>query len=93
MPRLDDEQVRARMGSLRGWERAGTEIRKEWIFDSFKAAMAFANRVADLAEAQDHHPDILVQYSRVTLTLTSHDSGGLTERDFKLAAKIDAGTS
>ena len=93
MPRLDDDQVRVRLASLRGWERAGTEIRKEWIFDSFKAAMAFANRVADLAEAQDHHPDILVQYSRVTLTLTSHDSGGLTERDFRLATKIDAGTA
>jgi 4a-hydroxytetrahydrobiopterin dehydratase len=52
--------------------------------------MAFANRVASMAEAQDHHPDILVQYSKVTLTTSSHDVGGLTARDFKLARVIDA---
>ena len=52
--------------------------------------MAFVNRVAELANAADHHPDILINYDRVTLTLSSHDSGGLTERDFKLAAAIDA---
>ena len=52
--------------------------------------MAFVNRVAELAEAADHHPDILIQYSKVTLTLSSHDAGGLTERDFSLALSIDA---
>jgi 4a-hydroxytetrahydrobiopterin dehydratase len=52
--------------------------------------MAFVTRVALRAEAMDHHPDILISYSRVTLTLSSHDAGGLTERDFRLAEKIDA---
>jgi 4a-hydroxytetrahydrobiopterin dehydratase len=52
--------------------------------------MAFVNRVAELANAADHHPDILIRYDHVVLTLSSHDSGGLTERDFKLAAAIDA---
>ena len=55
--------------------------------------MSFVMRVALLAEAMDQHPDILVSYSKVTLTLTSHDAGGLTERDFALAGKIDAGTN
>ena len=65
-------------------------IRKEYRHADFTAAMAFVNRVAGLAEAADHHPDILINYDRVTLTLTSHDAGGLTERDFRLAAGIDA---
>jgi 4a-hydroxytetrahydrobiopterin dehydratase len=90
MPRLSDSEIEERLQGLPGWERAGSEIRKEYRHADFKSAMAFVNRVADLAEAADHHPDILVSYSRVTLTLTSHDSGGLTERDFRLAARIDA---
>jgi len=90
MALLSDDDVRARLATIPGWERQGGEIRKTYAFDSFKAAMAFANRVAEIADAADHHPDILVQYSKVTLTLTSHDAGGLTERDFRLAAKIDA---
>jgi len=86
---LPDDDVRTRLAALPGWERQGSEIRKTYAFDGFKAAMAFVNRVAELADGIDHHPDILVQYSKVTLTLTSHDSGGLTERDFRLAALID----
>jgi 4a-hydroxytetrahydrobiopterin dehydratase len=90
MALLSDDDVRARLSTISGWEREGNEIRKTYAFDSFKAAMAFANRVAEIADAADHHPDILVQYRKVTLTLTSHDAGGLTERDFRLAGKIDA---
>jgi 4a-hydroxytetrahydrobiopterin dehydratase len=90
MPPLSDDEVRKRLAGIPGWELQGGEIRRTYPFDSFEAAMAFVNRVAVLAEAQDHHPDILVQYDKVTLTLTSHDTGGLTDRDFRLAAKIDA---
>jgi len=90
MPLLSDDDVRARLGDLSGWERLGHEIRKTYAFDGFKAAMSFVNRVAVLADAADHHPDILVQYSKVTLTLSSHDAGGLTARDFNLAQQIDA---
>jgi 4a-hydroxytetrahydrobiopterin dehydratase len=90
MPPLSDDEVRKRLASLPGWELQGREIRKRYAFDGFEAAMAFVNRVAVLAEAQDHHPDILVQYDKVTLALTSHDTGGLTDRDFRLAAMIDA---
>jgi 4a-hydroxytetrahydrobiopterin dehydratase len=90
VPRLTDDQARERAAALDGWELRGRDIRKQYRFAGFKDAMAFVNRVAGLAEEADHHPDFLVEYDRVTLTLTSHDSGGLTERDFRLARKIDA---
>jgi len=89
MALLSDDQVRQRLAQLRGWERSGAQIRKTYSFASFAEGMAFANRVAAAAEALDHHPDMLIQYRQVTLTLTSHDAGGLTERDFKLARRID----
>jgi 4a-hydroxytetrahydrobiopterin dehydratase len=89
MARLSDEDARARLATLSGWAIEGTGLRKTYEFEGFAAAIAFVNRVAALAEAADHHPDILVEYKRVTLTLTSHDSGGLTGRDFSLAARID----
>ena len=73
-----------------GWELSGKEIRRVYTFPDFQRSMAFVNRVAELAEAMDHHPDILVNYSRVTLTLSSHDAGGLTDRDFRLAGQIDS---
>lgn len=89
MALLTPDEIRARLSALSGWEHVGNQIRKTYRLDSFKAAMAFANRVAELAEDADHHPDILIQYSVVTLTSSSHDAGGLTERDFRLAARID----
>jgi len=89
MALLTEDEIRTQLSGLSGWERAGQEIRKTYRFDGFGNAMAFANRVAGLAEAADHHPDILIQYSAVTLTLSSHDAGGLTARDFRLAESID----
>lgn len=89
MTLLSEDQVRQRLAQLRGWERSGGEIRKVYPFASFAEGMAFANRVAALADVLDHHPDMLIQYRQVTLTLTSHDAGGLTERDFRLARRID----
>ena len=90
MSLLPDSEVDARLASLTGWARDGKQIRRAYKFKGFAEAMAFVTRVALLAEKQDHHPDILVQYSSVTLTLSSHDAGGLTARDLKLAAAIDA---
>ena len=86
---LQEDEIRRRLQGLKGWEVQGSEIRKAYAFDGFAPAMAFVNRVAALAEEADHHPDILVQYDKVTLSLSSHDAGGLTLRDFSLAAKID----
>ena len=90
MSLMSDADVDVRLGQLPGWQREGQRIRRVYTFAGFKEAMAFVNRVADLAEQADHHPDILVEYARVTLTLSSHDVGGLTARDLRLAEKIDS---
>lgn len=89
MPAMCEADVRARLHELEGWERDDDEIEKEFRFDGFDAAMAFANRVADLARAADHHPDISIKYNRVKLTLSTHSEGGVTEKDFALAAEIE----
>jgi len=90
MARLSDREIADRLKALSGWALAGNAIEKAYRFGDFKSAMAFVNRVAEVAEELDHHPDILIQYDRVRLTLSSHDSGGVTERDFRLAGRIDA---
>ena len=90
MPGLSEDAISASLASLSGWERVGDVICRQFHFADFKAAMAFVNRVAGLAEEANHHPDILIEYDSVTLTLSSHDVGGLTERDFRLAARITA---
>ncbi len=73
-----------------GWQREGEALVRELKFDDFAAAMAYVNRVADLAEEANHHPDILVHgWNHVRLTLTTHSAGGLTDNDFQMAKKID----
>ncbi len=88
--RLTDDAIRGRLAALPGWELHGDEIRRTFQFGDFRAALAFVNRVGELAEAAGHHPDIDIRYSRVTLALTTHDAGGLTVRDFELAGQIRA---
>ena len=88
--RLSPEEARAQLASLTDWQLANDAIKRRYKFASFKESIDFVNRVALLAERADHHPDILVEYDKVTLTLSSHDAGGLTERDFALARSIDA---
>jgi 4a-hydroxytetrahydrobiopterin dehydratase len=87
--RLGEDEIRARLAGVPGWERAGEAIRRLYAFRDFREAIGFVNRVAGLADAADHHPDILIEYSKVTLTLATHDAGGITERDFALARAID----
>ncbi len=88
MDTLSDSEIAGRLGRLPGWERHGEAIRRTFSFSDFVEAMAFVNRVAELAEGMDHHPDIDIRYSKVTLSLSTHDAGGLTDRDFALAGKI-----
>ena len=90
MALLTETQIRERLGRLPRWERRGNEIRRTWSFADFESSMAFVNKVATLAQAADHHPDIDIRYSKVTLALSTHDAGGLTERDFDLAEAIGA---
>ena len=90
MEPLSDSEITGRLARLPGWARQGSAICRTFSFADFVSAMAFVNRVAALAEAMDHHPDIDIRYSKVTLTLSTHDAGGLTGRDFALVGKIEA---
>ena len=90
MTLLTESEIQERLSRVPGWERRGREIHRTWAFADFRAAMAFVNRVAELAEAAGHHPDIDIRYSKVTLALSTHDAGGLTTRDFALAESIGA---
>ena len=87
--KVSETEIAARLAELHGWERAGDEIRKRYKLASFPAAIAFVTHVGFLAEAAAHHPDIDIRCRSVTLSLTSHDAGGLTAKDFDLAARID----
>lgn len=90
MKRLNAKQVTERIAGLPEWSRLGDSIQRTYDFPDFLRAMSFVNRVAERAEAAQHHPDILVRYGKVTLTLSTHDAGGLTARDFDLAGECDA---
>jgi 4a-hydroxytetrahydrobiopterin dehydratase len=85
-----DQQIQGALAELPGWKRQGKAIAKTFDMKGFKASMAFAATVGEIAERADHHPDILVQFSKVTLTLSSHDAGGVTDRDLRLARQIEA---
>jgi 4a-hydroxytetrahydrobiopterin dehydratase len=89
VPKLERSEIDRRMQSLSGWKLAGDAISKQFTFAGFPDAVAFVNRLAPEAEAADHHPDILINYKRVTLTYSTHDEGGLTEKDFAGAAMAD----
>ena len=87
--RLSRADVEQRIKTLDGWTLDGDAIRKQYTFKDFLEAIAFVNRLAPDAEAADHHPDILVNYKRVTLTYSTHSEGGLTQKDFDGAAMAD----
>jgi 4a-hydroxytetrahydrobiopterin dehydratase len=87
---LSQEEVEQRLGRAGQWRREGEEIVRELSFPDFAAAIVFVDRVAELAEAANHHPDILVHgWNKVRLTLSTHSQGGLTAADFDLAGEID----
>jgi len=86
---LSENEIQSRLEALPEWTESSGAIQRTYVFDDFVQSMAFVNRVAEMAEAAQHHPDILVRYSKVTLTLSTHDAGGITEKDFDLASKAD----
>jgi 4a-hydroxytetrahydrobiopterin dehydratase len=87
---LSDPELTERLGERPEWSLEGGEITRELKLPDFAAAIAFVDRVAEVAEAANHHPDILVHgWNKVRLTLSTHSEGGLTEADFRLAAEID----
>ena len=87
--KLTAEDAQRRLRSLQGWTLDGDAIRKQFTFKDFLEAIAFVNRLAPEAERADHHPDILINYKRVTLTYSTHSEGGLTDKDFAGAAAAD----
>ena len=91
--KLTDAQIKERLPQISEWSQEGNWLTRDFKFKDFKTAMTFVNRVADEAEAMDHHPDILVHgWNNVRLSVTTHSEapvGGLTEKDFKLAARIN----
>ena len=89
MEHLSIKEIHDRLEELKDWELIGNEITKEFKFDSFKESMEFAQKVGEEAEREHHHPDILIRYNKVTITLTTHDANGLTYKDFKLARIIE----
>jgi len=89
MPTLSRAEIEERLKTLRGWTLDGNAIRKQYTFAGFPEAIAFVNRLAPEAEKADHHPDILINYKRVTLTYSTHSEGGLTEKDFEGARTAD----
>ena len=80
--KLSQADIEQRMKACSGWTLAGRRDPKQFTFKGFPEAIAFVNRLAPEAEAADHHPDILINYKRVTLTYSTHSEGGLTEKDF-----------
>jgi 4a-hydroxytetrahydrobiopterin dehydratase len=87
--KLSDLEIQRALGRLAGWSRRGDTLVKSYSFGSFADGIAFVTRVAKRADAMNHHPDIDVRYTKITCTLSTHDAGGITESDLKLAEEID----
>jgi 4a-hydroxytetrahydrobiopterin dehydratase len=86
MPPLSETEIASRLKSLPDWKVEGGELTRTFAFKDFVASLAFVNKVGDLAEKAGHHPDIDIRYNRVRLALVTHDAGGITAKDFDLAA-------
>jgi 4a-hydroxytetrahydrobiopterin dehydratase len=90
MPRLSLDQIQQQLQDLQGWKYGNNAITKQFTLKGFVSAMALVNRVAEAAEEANHHPDIVINYNRVTFTCSTHDAGGVTEKDIALAKQIEA---
>jgi 4a-hydroxytetrahydrobiopterin dehydratase len=90
MATLSEEEIGEKLGELEGWEREGGAITKTYDRGDFVGSVKFVDSLVEPAEEMNHHPDISISWSEVTVKLSTHSEGGLTENDFGLAAKIDA---
>jgi 4a-hydroxytetrahydrobiopterin dehydratase len=90
MAELTPDQIKTALPAIKDWKKQSAEIRRTFQFKDFAGAMAFVNKVAQVAEAANHHPDIDIRWNKVTLALATHSEGGLTQKDFDIAGKIDA---
>jgi len=88
--RLHANQVSANLRKVQGWKLQGRRISRTFIFEDFMQVIRFVNRLAKVAEGMNHHPDMSIKYNKIRLSLTTHDEGGLTSKDFRLAKKINS---
>jgi 4a-hydroxytetrahydrobiopterin dehydratase len=89
MPSLTDHEITSRLVSVPDWQVESGELVRTFLFKDFRASLAFVNKVGDVAENAGHHPDIDIRYNKVRLALVTHDAGGITQKDFDLAAAAD----
>jgi 4a-hydroxytetrahydrobiopterin dehydratase len=89
MAKLTGTQIKMELASTAKWKKKGNAIQRIVVLKDFAAAMKFVNAVARAAEKADHHPDIDIRWNKVTLSLSTHSAGGLTENDFEMARKIN----
>lgn len=87
--KMSDEQIESALEKRAEWSGVGGQIQRTYQFGDFLGSMSFVNKVAEYAERVQHHPDILIRYNRVTLTVSTHDAGGITQKDFDLAEEAD----
>src|SRR5689334_3768067 len=87
--KLSDLEIQRALGGLAGWSRRGDTLVKTYTFPRFGEGIAFVGRVAKVADEMDHHPDIDIRYTKVTMSLSTHDAGGITHSDLELAQKIE----
>ena len=89
MAKLSPEEISTRLKAVNGWHYGENAISKLYRFKEFMDGIKCLNRVAEMAEAADHHPDVKINYTRITFSCSTHDQGGVTEKDFKLASQIE----
>lgn len=88
--RMSDDEVKAELSKLGGWEREGDGLVREFEFANFVGSVDFVNRLTPVAEEMNHHPDLSISWNKVRVSLSTHSEGGITENDFRLATKIDS---
>jgi 4a-hydroxytetrahydrobiopterin dehydratase len=89
MPALHSKQIKLHLQAVPNWSKRAQTILRTFKFDRFLKSIDFVNRIAAKAQKMNHHPDIDIRFDQVTLTLTTHDEGGITEKDFSLAKQCD----
>ena len=89
MEKLTQEQIVAHLAEYHEWSQSGEALQRTFRFEDFREAMEFVDKVADLAERMQHHPDIMIRYNKVTLTISTHEAGGVTSKDFEFAGATD----
>lgn len=86
---LSEQAIKDKLQSFRAWELSGGQLEKTYSFADFKTAMEFVNKAAMVAESQDHHPDILIKYNKVTCMTSTHSENGITDKDFALIKQLE----